>query len=75
LFVVGGGEIYRLAMPWCDKIVLTRVQTTVDGDVHFEVPESDWECLASESIPAGPNDQFETLFQVWKRRKPAAGGK
>jgi dihydrofolate reductase len=68
LFVVGGGEIYRLAMPWCSKIVLTRVQTSVEGDVYFDVPEADWECAASESFPAGENDEFETSFQVWLRR-------
>ena len=30
--VVGGAEIYRLAMPRADRIVLTRVQGSVPGD-------------------------------------------
>ena len=33
--VVGGAEIYRLALPRADKVVLTRVQGTVQGDATF----------------------------------------
>ena len=35
--VVGGAEIYRLALPRADKVVLTRVQGRVAGDVVFDL--------------------------------------
>ena len=35
--VVGGAEIYRLALPRADKVVLTRVQGQVEGDVVFDL--------------------------------------
>jgi dihydrofolate reductase len=35
--VVGGAEIYRLALPRADKVVLTRVQGQVAGDVFFDL--------------------------------------
>ena len=35
--VVGGAEIYRLALPRADKVVLTRVQGQVAGDVVFDL--------------------------------------
>ncbi len=34
-FVIGGGEIYKQAMPFADKIELTRVHETFDGDTFF----------------------------------------
>ena len=34
-FVAGGAEIYRLALPRADRIVLTRVHAEVAGDVTF----------------------------------------
>jgi dihydrofolate reductase len=37
VMVVGGAEIYRLAMPRADRIVLTRVQGEVPGDVVFDL--------------------------------------
>lgn len=35
--VVGGAEIYRLALPRADRVVLTRVQGDVEGDVTFDL--------------------------------------
>ena len=35
LLVIGGGEIYEMALPMADKIWLTRVHTTIEGDVFF----------------------------------------
>lgn len=37
VMVVGGAEIYRLALPRADKVVLTRVHGAVDGDVVFDL--------------------------------------
>ena len=35
VFIIGGGEIYKQAMPLADKIELTRVHTTLDADTFF----------------------------------------
>ena len=43
VMVVGGAEIYRLALPRADRIVLTRVQGEVAGDVIFDLDlVADW---------------------------------
>ena len=34
-FIIGGGEIYRLFMPYCDRIELTRVHHNFEADVFF----------------------------------------
>jgi len=49
VFVVGGGEIYRLALPLADRIYMTRVHAVPEGDVYFPVlnPE-DWSLVWSE---------------------------
>ena len=36
IFVIGGSEIFRLAMPLADRIYLTEVRRQVNGDVFFE---------------------------------------
>ncbi len=38
VFVVGGAEIYRQAMPFADVIELTEVDQNPDGDTHFPQP-------------------------------------
>ncbi|MDH4059759.1 MAG: dihydrofolate reductase, partial [Aquincola sp.] len=35
-FVIGGGELYTLALPRADELVLTEIDTAFDGaDAHF----------------------------------------
>lgn len=35
LFICGGAEIYRQALPLCDRLYLTHVKRTVKGDAFF----------------------------------------
>ena len=39
-FIIGGAEIYALAMPHVSHIYLTRVHQTIDGDTYL--PKIDW---------------------------------
>ncbi|CDF78008.1 carbohydrate binding module (CBM48) [Formosa agariphila KMM 3901] len=42
-YVIGGGEIYKQALPFANKIELTRVHDTFDADTHFpELNLSEW---------------------------------
>lgn len=34
-FVIGGGEIYKLFLPYCDEIYLTEVNETYEADTFF----------------------------------------
>lgn len=43
VMVVGGAEIYRLALSRADKVILTRVHDEVIGDVRFDLEVfADW---------------------------------
>lgn len=35
IFVIGGGEIYKLAMPYIEKLYLTVVENTAEADTYF----------------------------------------
>jgi dihydrofolate reductase len=35
LFVIGGAEIYKLLLPWCDELIVTHVPKSVRGDAWF----------------------------------------
>jgi dihydrofolate reductase len=35
VFVIGGGEIYALALPVADRILLTEIEQDFDGDAYF----------------------------------------
>ena len=40
VFVIGGSQIYQLALPLAQRLYVTRVHADIEGDVHF--PQIDW---------------------------------
>ena len=45
-FIIGGGEIYTLALPYTDKIELTRVHESFEADAFFpEINPEEWELV------------------------------
>src|SRR5690606_20566922 len=43
IFIIGGGEIYRQALPLANKLYLTVVDTIIKGDTYFpEFDERNW---------------------------------
>ena len=43
IFVIGGEEIYRLTLPLADKLYLTRVHGSFEGDAFFpEIDPTQW---------------------------------
>ncbi|MGB3774082.1 MAG: dihydrofolate reductase [Leeuwenhoekiella sp.] len=51
IYVIGGGEIYKMALTIANKIELTRVHATFkDADAYFpEIDEKEWEIIESKS--------------------------
>ena len=45
-FVIGGGEVYHLAMPYATILELTRVQVTLPADTFFPIIDAaEWELV------------------------------
>lgn len=67
-FIVGGEQIYRLALPVADRIYLTRVHHEFEGDRHF--PELGEEWVETESVPHAANEkhEFAFTFKTYERR-------
>lgn len=42
IMVVGGAQIYELALPRADKIYLTRVHQSPEGDAYFPALTDEW---------------------------------
>lgn len=53
VFIIGGGEIYRQAMPLADRLYLTRIHASPDGDTSFpEIAPDQWRLVWREEHPA-----------------------
>ena len=74
--VIGGGEVYALALPHATHLHLTHVDTIVDGaDAFF--PSFDiggWDVLSRESHPADGRHAFAFDFVDYGLRDAGLGG-
>lgn len=63
VFVIGGGEIYRLALPLADRLYLTVVHASVEGDTTFPpFEEGEWVLVNEERHPA--DDRHVHAFSI-----------
>ena len=69
IFVIGGGELYRQAIPVATKIYATLVHTTVeDADTFFpKINLSEWREIHRESFPHGEKYEYPFEFVVVER--------
>ncbi|WP_269930685.1 dihydrofolate reductase [Aminobacter sp. HY435] len=67
--VIGGGEIYRQALPLADRLHVTHVLAAVEGDTRFPTidPET-WAVKTSQDFGAGDKDSHPTRYTVYERR-------
>jgi dihydrofolate reductase len=67
-FVGGGEQIYRVALPRADRIYLTRVHGSFEGDARFPpiAPEV-WIERRREHFPADEDNRWASTFVVLDR--------
>jgi dihydrofolate reductase len=68
LMVIGGGQIYTMALPLANKVWLTRVHTTIEGDTFFPSLDSDWELKSVETNSADEKHIYNFDFECWQRK-------
>lgn len=72
VFVAGGGEIYRQAMPFADQLSVTHVDVNLDGDTFFpQIDPALFEKIEEIPAPAGEKDNYPVLFTTYVRRAAA----
>lgn len=70
IFIIGGGEIYKQSMDLIDSIYLTKVHTTIDGDVYFPVINlQQFQLVWEEAHQADEKNLYDYTFQKYERIK------
>nr|AIA18700.1 Dihydrofolate reductase [uncultured bacterium] len=70
VFIIGGAEIYKQTLSACDKIYLTRIHHSFEGDAFFsELNEKEWNLTLSEEFPKDEKNIYDFTIQTWLKRK------
>lgn len=67
-FVIGGATIYRLLMPYANKMYITEIDKAFDGDASFpEVNMNEWKITKIEDGPADDGNDFTYKYVTYQR--------
>ena len=68
VFVIGGGQIYRQALPLAERVWVTLIDREFDGDTTFpDLPEGEWKKTILSVLPPNEKRDFRVEFAVYDR--------
>jgi len=72
-FVVGGAQIYEMAIDQVERMYLTEIHASLDGDTYFpNFDRGDWHETTRRDVAAVPPNKHDYSFVVLERRVPSS---
>ena len=68
VMIMGGASLYRQTLPLADRMYITRVHASVDGDTWFpDWHKPDWVLQSREDHGADDNNAYDYSFMSYER--------
>ena len=69
-FIIGGASVYMQFLPHTDRLYLTRVHKSFDGDVFFpDIDYNEWEMLSKEDFSGEGMNDFDWSNEIYARKR------
>lgn len=65
--VIGGAQLYNAVLPKADRIILTEVNLSPEGDAHLDLDLSAWREVSREHVERGEKDDADFTVRVLER--------
>ncbi len=67
-FIIGGGEIYKSAIDIVDRLYVTKVMHSYEGDTYFpEISVQKWSRISAEFHARGAKFQYPFMFETYEK--------
>ena len=68
VFIIGGAQIYELALPKIDRLYVTEVEADIAGDAYFpEINPTEWQEIERESHEKDKKNQYDYDYVTFDR--------
>ena len=68
-FVIGGATIYKLLMPYANKMYITKINQDFEGDVYFpEIKEEEWKETSKQKGLKNEQNPFDYEYITYIRK-------
>lgn len=68
IMIIGGGELFKQALPKADTLYLTEIQAEIDGDTFFEFDEQNWALAEEKWSEIDENNPLRCRFMRLERK-------
>ncbi|MEI6420384.1 MAG: dihydrofolate reductase [bacterium] len=69
IFVIGGANVYKQAVPYADKLYITEVDCSPEGDVFFpEFNKDNWQLISEEPHTKDDKNEYNYNFKVYTKK-------
>ena len=66
--IIGGGYLFRDSINTFNKLVLTKVDCSIEGDVFYpDVDFNNWELVSSESFLKDEDNQYNFSIETYRK--------
>lgn len=68
-FVIGGGTIYKMLMPYAEKLYITKINENFEGDTYFpEIDEKEWKIESKEKGKTDEKNPYKYEYITYIRK-------
>jgi dihydrofolate reductase len=68
-FIIGGAEIYKLAMPFTNRLYLTEIKASIQGDTFFpEINLTEWKEVSRKHHSADERHAYAFDFVIYDKK-------
>ena len=68
-FIIGGATIYRLLMPYANKMYITEIEQEFEGDVSFpEINKEEWNIVETEKGLKDEKNPYDYNYVTYVRK-------
>lgn len=69
-FILGGGELYKQSIDFADRLYITKIDETFEGDTVFPlIDETKWEIVSEKIGERDENNPYHFKFLMYERKK------
>ena len=66
--IIGGGYLFRDSINTFNKLVLTKVDCSIEGDVFYpDIDFSNWELVSSESFLKNEDNEYNFSIETYRK--------
>ena len=67
IMVIGGGELFKQAIPLATRLYLTEIQAEIEGDTFFEFDEKQWKLVEKSVSEIDQENIYSCHFMIFSR--------